>query len=85
MVDKQRGQSRMESGTCNTSSALSARRKKEKSTTHTVDILSQGPKVFLPPGQLCQGIMCWVRLGLQGHMAAIAIELPHEARITGKR
>lgn len=53
----------------------------EKTIYITIDILTQRLKVALLPCELRQSIVCFVRLGIESHVTAVAIKMPDERRV----
>ena len=63
---------------------MSGRDRQSMSALRTVYILAERQEALLVPGQLGEGIVGGVWLDAEGHVAAIAVEVPDKGRVTCK-
>lgn len=60
-------------------------RQTSKRSNHTINILRKRNEVLILPRQVCQCVVCRVRLRLQCHMPSKPIKLPHQIRVHFER
>jgi len=48
----------------------------------TINILAQRDEALSLPRQVCESIVCWIRLRFQSHVPPVAVKLPHEPRVS---